>query len=506
MRRHKLFWSSSYDRGLDVLLFLWPDIKKKYVDAELHICYGWDTFDSLTRGNPERQVWKKSVQLMIDQPGIFHHGRLGKKELKKVRQNCGIWAYPTYFTEINCITALETQQDGLVPVTMALGALNETVGSGVKMKGKITDPKTKDKYLEVLLEMMGDGKKWKEESKKAKKFIKKFNWSKMARSWDEVFKEPVKMPKVSIITPTIRNGWWNIMAKNITEQSYPHIEWLIIDDNKEDRIETAKKYAKKYHLDIKYIRGDKALGTYKKNCGLVRANNKGWKASSGELLVWLQDFILMPKNGIESLVDIYRHNPNAIIAPVDKYFHAEPANKKNKEDWWDGKTKIFTKEGWTNPRVKNEGIRESDNPFDYEANYGAIPKHILDRLNGWWEFMDDGLGYDNTEIALRAMETGSKLIVDDTNISECINIWPEVKGTEENILNRERMLNPPRYQWLVEKMKEGKMPLIRDEKLDATIKLDFEVPKDIKDEDCSEWIAKNTKKIVQEWINTKKDI
>ena len=49
--------------------------------------------------------------------------------------------------------------------------------------------------------------------------------------------------------------------------------------------------------------------------------------------------------------------------------------------------------------------------FDYESNYGAIPRKVLEELNGWWEFFDDGLGFDNTEIALRAMMNGSRIIL-----------------------------------------------------------------------------------------------
>ncbi|GIW70214.1 MAG: hypothetical protein KatS3mg101_0961 [Patescibacteria group bacterium] len=108
--------------------------------------------------------------------------------------------------------------------------------------------------------------------------------------------------------------------------------------------------------------------------------------------MFLQDFVLIPENGIENLVDLYRHNKDALIAPVDVYYFAAKADKTNKEDWWNGKTDILLEEDWRNARVRFGGIRESDNPFDWEANYGAIPKHILDELNGFWEFIDDGAG------------------------------------------------------------------------------------------------------------------
>ena len=492
-RQHSLFWGSSFDRGLQYLLFMWPDIRLNFPDAELHCCYGWQTFLQLNGNNPERMEWYKQMRTLMKQPGIIDHGRLGKEELRKVRQSCGIWSYPTDFAEINCITALDAQSDGLVPVTMSLAALQETVGTGIKVDGDIKQIDVQQKYLKELLYIMGDKERWEKESRKGKKFTNKYYWSTISDEWVKVFEKPVKLPKVSICTPTIREGFWRIMAENIANQTYKgEMEWLIIDDNPADRHVTAEKTAQKYKLDIKYLRGNKT-----RRCGLVAANNIGWKNSTGELLVWLQDFILMPDNGIEQLVDVYNHNPDALIAPVDIYYDVQPANLANKEDWWDAPLELT--ENWRNIRVKNQGMRESENPYDWEANYGAIPKHILDKLNGWWTFMDEGLGYDNTEMAYRALKLGYRLIVDDTNISKCINLWPIIGGTPQNIVKRDRALNPPRWEWLRKHTESGDLPIIRDEKLDQTISLPFEVPEEISDNECSTWIAQHTPEIVKGW-------
>lgn len=309
-----------------------------------------------------------------------------------------------------------------------------------------------------------------------------------------------KLPSVSIITLTIRTGFWNIMAKNIAEQTYSNIvEWVIIDDHKEDRSKIAKKYAKKYNLNIRYIRGDKALGKYQRRYGLVRANNLGWQNAQGELLVYLQDFILMPDNGIESLVNLYRHHPNALLAPVDQYWLAGQPDLDNKEDWWNGSTNVIDKFSWRNVRVQFQGLRKTDNPMDFEMNYCAIPKQIVQELNGWWEFFDNGLGFDNTEFAERALLKGYEILLDDTNVAECLNLWPIIGGTAQNIPERERHLSTPYYAWLIKQMKEEKLPIVRDDKLDAKIKLDFEVPEDIGDEDCAGWIKQHAEEIVLNW-------
>jgi glycosyltransferase involved in cell wall biosynthesis len=481
-----------------MLLYMWPDIRKEYPDAELHICYGWKLFDMLAKTNPERRQWKASVEIMMQHPGVTDHGRLGKEELSVVRKSCGIWAYPTYFTEINCITALECQRDGVVPVTIDLAALQETVGAGVRVKGNIKDPKVMKTYLKELLDMMGDEKKWKKESIKGQRFTNKYGWETIAREWTKEFDKPISTPKVSVITPTIRTGFWNIMAQNLSIQTYKNFEWIIVDDHPDNRDEIARKYASLYNLEVRYLRGGKG-SSHQRRCGLVKANNIGWQNAKGELLVWLQDFVLMPPDGLERLVDIYRHHPNDLIAPVDEYYGALPADKTNEECWWNGETKILTKKEWSNVRVKYEGMREGDNPFDYEANYGAIPRKVVEKLNGWWEFFDDGLGYDNTEICFRAFMNGSKLIVDDTNIAKCINIWPVVGGTAQNILGRERILNPPRYRWFINQMKSGKLPVVRDTKIDESIHLPYNVPDKLSDNEAKQYVADNTEEIIKSW-------
>lgn len=188
MRNHKLFWQSSYDRGIQHLLVMWPEIKKTYPDATLEVCYGWTTFDSAYRDNPERQAWKAKIEALFNQDGITHHGKIGQDKMRELRKTCGIWSYPTEFTEIFCIGAVECQSDGLVPVVINLAALDETVGSGIKVSGDIYDQETKDEYLKQLLSLMGDEKKWEEESKKGIEFAKSYSWDKISDQWINEFK------------------------------------------------------------------------------------------------------------------------------------------------------------------------------------------------------------------------------------------------------------------------------------------------------------------------------
>lgn len=499
-RNHLLLGTSSYDRYLDALLFIWSDIKKEIPDAQLYIAYGWDLFDVVFKHNPERQEWKKGVEMLMQQEGVFHVGRIGKEDVKRLRQTCGILAYPSYFEEINCLSILEAAKEGVVPVSTTIGAIPETVKHGIFVDGNIREKETLETYKHELISLMKDEKRWKTLSNAVKKESKKYALANIGNAWIDAFNEPIEDIKVSIITPTIREGFWHSMAKNIANQTYKNIEWVIVDDHKENREELAKKYSQMFHLEMKYVRGDKAKGTYKRRLGLIRANNIGWRNAQGELLVWLQDFVYLPEDGIEAIVDVYRHNKDSLIAPVDMYYDVNYCNLENKEDWFDGREDFLGEKAWKNYRVIFKGIRETKDPLDFELNCGAIPKYILEELNGFYEFFDEGLGYDNAEAAYRAIKMGYRILIDDSIIVTCANLWQVIRGTDLNVPQRERLLNPPRFLFFTRLIDKGKIPLIVDRTIDEKLHLLYDVPETLKEQnEIDAWVVENAKTIADTW-------
>lgn len=504
-RHHKLLWASSYDRGLQYLLLMWNDIKSKFPDATLDIAYGWNTFDKLASGNPERVAWKHDMELAMKEPGITHHGRIGKQELKKLRQECGILAYSTNFFEINCITALECQKDGCVPVVMnqkdwqesqLYTALDETVYAGIKVEGNIAKPEGRAEYLKALYDLMDNEPKWKKLSYNGKNGAKKYAWPIIAEKWTTEFVKPLTLPLVSIITPTIRKGFWNLMAANIAHQTYQNTEWIVVDDFPQDRSYQMKKACDKWNIKGKYVRGNKTDKFY---YGLSSANNIGWKNSTGELLIWLQDFVLMPPHGIEMYVDIYRHNPKAMIAGTDVYHFPKIKPDVDKEDWFNGELDVVGEFSWENQRNKGIGIRKSEQPVELEMNYCSIPRQVIDSVGGWYEFFNDGLGFDNTEFAYRALATGSKLLVDDCNVATCLDHWEALKEHQDQLgEKRTHRLNDPRYVWMINKIKEGKLGLKRDESVD-TFRLEYEIPESETQDGAVEWMRSHMDEILNSW-------
>lgn len=193
---YSCFWGSSYDRGLEHLLTIWPTVKAAVPEAELHIYYGWNLYDAIHRDNPERVAWKEKIDKMMDQPGITHHGRVGQAQLTQEMPNYGIWAYPTDFDEISCINAIKSQAFGLIPVTMNRAALAETVQYGTKLNGDITDPKVRELYAQELILWLKDHTRQEETRKFMMPWAREhFAWSQVAETWTKEFKEPPENPE-----------------------------------------------------------------------------------------------------------------------------------------------------------------------------------------------------------------------------------------------------------------------------------------------------------------------
>lgn len=183
----KLIYKSSYDRGLEILLNMWKYIKKQVPDATLDIYYGWILFDKGYANNPEKMEWKKTMIELMKQDGVTEHGRVSKEVLDEATAKSDIWAYPTFFGETNCITALDSQKLGCVPVTMAYAGLKDTVYSGVLLEGDIKDPFVFQNYIKELIKLWNDKERLNIEKKKGIDGAYKFEWSNIAKLWVEHF-------------------------------------------------------------------------------------------------------------------------------------------------------------------------------------------------------------------------------------------------------------------------------------------------------------------------------
>lgn len=124
---HRCIYASSYNRGLEQLLEMWPDVRAAVPDATLHVYYGWETYDVFVRqGHTKDNGFKARIEALMNQPGVFHHGRIGHKELLKEYAKSEILAYPcSYAGEINCIALTKAIAAGCIPVTNDFAVMAE---------------------------------------------------------------------------------------------------------------------------------------------------------------------------------------------------------------------------------------------------------------------------------------------------------------------------------------------------------------------------------------------
>lgn len=186
----KVIYTSSYDRGLEHLLYIWPDVLKKIPDAELHIYYGWGTFDKL-RTEEKFREWKSwMLTQMRDLAGVHEHGRVDQMTLAREMCSSSVFAYPCHFEEISCISAMKAQIAGCIPLTTDYAALAETNLTELKLVGNPKEhddtlERFKDKLISLLSSDDTMNEKRNEIAKNAKQ---KFAWSAVAKQWARLVK------------------------------------------------------------------------------------------------------------------------------------------------------------------------------------------------------------------------------------------------------------------------------------------------------------------------------
>ena len=169
---HKLIYTSCPSRGLEYLLDWWPEIKKEVPQAKLDVFYGFDNYTKSWHNHPDKMAWVAKMKEKLNQEGITFYGRQPQEIVVKHTLEAGIWAYPTEFPEISCITAMKMQACGAWPITTGYAALEETQQFGIK--------KPLDKLREEIIKALKEKPDPKEMMTWARK---NYSWTKVAKDW-----------------------------------------------------------------------------------------------------------------------------------------------------------------------------------------------------------------------------------------------------------------------------------------------------------------------------------
>lgn len=181
----RLQYSSSWDRGLDNLLYILPWIKERCPEISLHVYYGISGWIKAAKSRNDTSALKliDSLYATIEELDYVHiHDRINQLELSKEWRKAWLWLYPTNFTETFCITAKEAQFSYTPIICSDVAALQTTVGeNGRIISGHPYSKESREEYIRLTIELYHDQQKWEEQAILANKGSVGASWS---SRWD----------------------------------------------------------------------------------------------------------------------------------------------------------------------------------------------------------------------------------------------------------------------------------------------------------------------------------
>lgn len=187
--------TSSPERSMDVLPKLFMEVKKRVPQARLQWAYGWDLFEIAWATDMKKMAWMRETKKAMEEAGIESLGKISQAEVGKLYQKASIFAYPSEFAEISCISILKAQAAGCEPVTTDFGALNESVVWGKKIHSTKTFNNWNKPYqFHFGLEGDKEQKQWMDACVKLLKqgvdathpTMREFEWSNIAANWNDL--------------------------------------------------------------------------------------------------------------------------------------------------------------------------------------------------------------------------------------------------------------------------------------------------------------------------------
>ena len=187
---NQIVYSSSPDRGLEMLLEVFPDLRKAIPDLKLVVAYGFHNWESSAKARNDSASLEsiRKIKEALKQEGVSYVGRVSKEELANYQKQSKWWLYPTWFTETFCISAVENGLANNVLISTELAGLITTVGSA----GELVSPEGDradfvNRFKERALEIMTDAEKTKHLSEKAREKMSSYTWDSVALNWISMF-------------------------------------------------------------------------------------------------------------------------------------------------------------------------------------------------------------------------------------------------------------------------------------------------------------------------------
>ena len=181
--KNRFIYSSNPDRGLDVTLDLIQKIHAVKESVTLHVFYS---------KLPENLA--KRISTM---PYVTFHGKVTQKELAVEMMKSEFWLYPPHFYETYCMTAIECQMAGVIPIVRKYGGLVDVVGDrGINLElkeWKTAEEMTRNlsifsnTLVEMTLKLMDDEAEKERLRKMGIEFASRQRYSEIVKKWIQLF-------------------------------------------------------------------------------------------------------------------------------------------------------------------------------------------------------------------------------------------------------------------------------------------------------------------------------
>ncbi len=154
---NKLIYISRPERGLKPLLQIFPKMRERNPELELHICRYYSMYEPL----PNIQaICDEADRAVESAQGVHYLGNLNKADLYREIASSALMVYPGVpnFNETSCIAAIEAQACGTPMVCSARGGLNETLhdNAGAKIEGDAYTEEYQQAFIDACFGLLNN--------------------------------------------------------------------------------------------------------------------------------------------------------------------------------------------------------------------------------------------------------------------------------------------------------------------------------------------------------------
>ncbi len=193
-KANSMVFSSSPNRGLEWLVSNFKlAIKPAVPDAELHVFYGFDTWETFARqsGAHDQLAIIQQFRSILpplggNEGGIYNHGKRPQHEVAAAQLRAKVWPYLTAFEETSCITAMESMAAGAVPVCSRLAALPETVKHGIFVDND--RPDVAQVWCDHVVRLLKNDREREQLATAGRAYaLSNLSWAGVAKDWSALF-------------------------------------------------------------------------------------------------------------------------------------------------------------------------------------------------------------------------------------------------------------------------------------------------------------------------------